>query len=72
MGGGGGRTVTAGTMAAMSGMVTGTGCAARVVVLSAGANALASMASRLNGHMPVFRKALLMVVAVNALSRARE
>lgn len=67
-----GMGTAAGSVATMSGMVAGTGCAACVVVLSAGANALASIASRLNGHIPVFRKALLIVVAVKALSRARE
>lgn len=49
-----GMGVGVGMMVTMSGKVGGTGIAACVVVLSAGANALASMASGLKGHMPVF------------------
>jgi len=56
----------------MSGMVAGIGCAAHVVVLRAGANTSSSMASQLNGQMPVLQKALLMVVFENAFSHARE
>ena len=53
------------------GTVVGTGCAACVVVLSAGAKASSSMASRLNGWMPVFLNALRMVSGVKAFVRAR-
>lgn len=53
-------------------MAAGTSCTACVVVLSAGAYASTSMTFGLKGQMPVFRNTLLIVVAVNALSRARE
>lgn len=53
-----------------SGRAAGMGWAAWVVVFSAGAKASSSIALRLSGHMPVFRKALQMVLSVNAFSRA--
>lgn len=52
------------------GTSTVTGKAARVVVLRAGAYASSSITSGLNGQIPVRRKALWMVVGVNAFSRA--
>ena len=52
-----------------SGTVVGTGCVACVVVLSASAKALSSMASRLNGWMPIFLNALWMVSGVKAFVR---
>lgn len=55
-----------------SGTETGTGIAALVVVLRAGAKAECSIASRLKGYIPVLRNALRMVSSVNARSRARE
>ena len=54
------------------GTVAGTGCAAWVVVLRAGANASASITLRSSGQIPDFRNALSIVPGVNALSRARE
>ena len=49
-----------------SGTVVGTSCVACIVVLSAGAKASSSMASQLNGWMPVFLNALRMVSGVKA------
>ena len=50
-----------------SGTIVGTGCVACIVVLSASAKASSSMASWLNGWMPVFLNALWMVTDVKAL-----
>ena len=46
------------------------GCAAWVVVLRAGANALSERASRFKGQIPIHAKAEIMVVNLNATSRA--
>lgn len=56
----------------MDGMAAATGCAACVVVFNAGAKASLGMMSGLNGSMPVFRNALLIVPGVNAFFLAQE
>lgn len=50
------------TAITISDMVAGIGCAASIVVLRAGANATGSIASGLNGQIPVAQKAFWMVV----------
>ena len=59
-------TVGVVTATRRSGIVVGMGCADCVVVLSAGAKASSSMASRSNGQIPVLRKAIRMVPPVKA------
>ena len=67
-----GATVRPGVWLRKVGTVAGTGCAAWVVVLRAGANASASITLRSSGQIPEFRNALSIVPGVNALSRACE
>ena len=50
--------------------VAGIGCAASVVVFSAGSNAISGIASGFSGQIPVFQKAEMMVEALNASTRA--
>lgn len=54
------------------GNAVGTGCAAFVVVLRAGANAASSITDGSNGYIPVFLNAERIVVSVNARSHACE
>lgn len=52
-----GMGVGVGVGTRMDGRVAGRGCAACVVVVFDGSKAEMGMASRFNGHIPVFRKA---------------